>query len=285
MLFDSHAHLNFKAFADDLSEVIKRCQQQKMLVINVGSQLPTSKRAVDIAEQNKGFFAAVGIHPIHTGGVSLDPTEAGEDKEIEKMSTEQMFAEVSGLAQNARVVAIGETGLDYYHLDSGREKVKELQTKVFLQHIALANALNKPLILHARPFKDDDVYHDLIDILKSQKDLLPFSDKKGVIHCFVGDLEIAKQFIDLGFAVGFTGIITFKTKSKDLQRVVKELPLENILIETDSPYLSPEPFRGKRNEPMFVEQVAKKIAEIKGIKVEEVIEATAKNAKEIFKII
>jgi TatD DNase family protein len=169
-------------------------------------------------------------------------------------------------------------------MSGDKQKGKELQKEYFLKHIDLANELNKPLIIHARAGIGDDAYLDILEILKS-REVLPFSEKKGVIHCFISNLNIAKEFIDLGFVIGFTGIITFTKKAEEIQKVAKELPLQNILIETDSPYLAPEPFRGKRNEPMYVEEVAKKIAELKGIDIKEVIEQTAKNAMEVFKII
>ncbi|MFA6422008.1 MAG: TatD family hydrolase [Candidatus Buchananbacteria bacterium] len=281
MLFDSHAHLNFKAFEDDLAQVIKRCVDKKMIVVNVGSQLATSKKTIEIANTNSGFFSSVGIHPIHVS----DPIEADKHNGA-NIEISEMFLEISRLAKNFKVVAIGETGLDYLRLGSEMEKVKKIQKEYFLKHIELANSLNKPLIIHSRASENsNDAYLDILDILKT-KEILPLLEKKGVMHCYIsGSVEIAKEFIKLGFAVGITGIVTFKKKSELIQEVVREVPLENILIETDSPYLTPEPFRGQRNEPIFVEQVAKKIAELKGLSLKDVIAQTTKNAKQIFKII
>ncbi len=284
MIFDSHAHLNFKAFSEDIAEVISRCQKKKMLVLNVGSQLVTSQRAVEIARNNSNFFASVGIHPIHIWGENLDEHEQAAKKEMGKMEPEEMFNEIAKLAKDSKVVAIGETGIDYFHIEKELETVKKLQKKFFKMHLALAEELNKPLVLHARASASEDAYWDILEILK-EKEYLPLSEKKGVIHCFGSNLEIANEFISLGFAIGFTGIITFKKKAENLQMVAKNIPLENILIETDSPYLAPEPYRGKRNEPIYVEEVAKKISELKGVPIGQVIEGTTNNAKEIFKII
>jgi len=284
MLIDTHAHINFNAFKDDGGEVIKRTLAQNIWMINVGSQFDTSKRAVEYAQKYpNGVFAAVGLHPIH-----LEETEIDEE-EIHFKTRKEEFNPVNYrvLARQPRVVALGETGLDYYRIrgEEGKEnkgeerKAKEKQRRVFIEHIDLAEELRLPLILHCRGSKENpnDAYLEILEILSLKK------AKRGVIHCFSANLEIAQKFIDLGFYIGFTGIITFEKTTK-LQEVVRDLPMEKILIETDCPYLAPEPYRGKRNEPLYVEFVARKIAEIKKINFEEVAEMTTRNARELFKI-
>ncbi|MEK7167846.1 MAG: TatD family hydrolase [Patescibacteria group bacterium] len=270
MLVDSHAHLNFQAFEQDFPEVISRCK--KMLVINIGTQVETSRRAVELAKENKNIFATVAIHPAHIGESRLDPQESGNQ---EQYPLEESFEIIQALAKEEKVVAIGETGLDYFHLSEGKEKQKEY----FLKHIGLAEKENLPLVIHARGSEQNptDAYQDILGILEGKS-------LRGVIHCFGSSLEIAQKFLNLGFYLGFTGIITFNKKSEQIQEVVKDVPLEKILIETDSPYLAPEPYRGKRNEPIHVEKVAQKIAVLKNLALEEVIETTGKNAIKLFNL-
>jgi TatD DNase family protein len=279
MLIDSHSHVNFNTFKDDHDEVIKRALDKNIWLINVGSQYSTSERAVKIAENYPtGVFAAIGLHPIHLekGMVNEEETQFKTVKEDFILENYRL------LARQPKVVAIGETGLDYYRLNitnQSEKEIKDKQKKVFREHLILANELNLPLILHCRGSKDNpkDAYEEMLEILAEQKDL------RGVIHCFGSSLEIAQRFFDLGFYIGFTGIITFE-KANKLQEVVKNLPLEKILIETDCPYLAPEPYRGKRNEPMYVEFVARKIADIKKIEFKEVANITVKNTIKLFRL-
>lgn len=272
MLVDSHAHLNFQAFEHDRPEVIGRCR--KMAVINVGTQAETARKAVLLAEENGNFFAAAAIHPIHIGKSRLDQSEAGNQ---ENSSLAEMFGQIRELAEEKKVVAIGETGLDYFRLDKDAEKIKQRQREYFLEFIGLAEKENLPLIIHARGSGKDpaDAYREILEILKKKS-------LRGVIHCFGSSLEIARKFLDIGFYLGFTGIITFEKKAEEIQQVARQVPLEKILIETDSPYLAPEPYRGQRNEPIYVERVARKVAALKNLSLEEVIEKTGKNAFELF---
>jgi TatD DNase family protein len=250
-MVDTHSHLNFEAFKNDFQSVILRAQENDVKkIIVVGSNLETSEKAVEIAKQNKTVFAAIGLHPIHVKDEAITP-------EFEK------------LAENKKVVAIGETGLDYYY-DKGNA---DAQKEVFLTHIRLAKKLSKPIIIHSR-----DAGEDILSILTSQAGL-----PKGVFHCFSENLEFSKIILEMGFYLSFTGIITF-TKNYEVYEVIKNAPIEKILIETDCPYLTPDPYRGKRNEPMYVLEVAKKIAEIKKIPLEEVSAQTSKNAEELFDI-
>ena len=259
MLIDTHCHLNFKDFAETYKDVVKRCQEKGMKVINIGSQLSTSQRAIDIAQEfPTTLYAAVGFHPIHVADQDFNLAK------LEEMADEQV------------VVAIGETGLDYYRLyaDSKAEesKIKEQQQEIFRLQINLAKKFELPLIIHCR-----DAYANLLTILKEEK------VNSGVVHCFLGDKKIGQQILDLGLYVGFTGIITFTDDNKLLE-FVKEVPLDKILIETDAPYLAPAHYRGKQNMPYYVQHVAEKIAEIKGIDPKQVIDKTGANAQKLFDI-
>ncbi len=262
MLVDSHAHLNFKAYNKDRSDVITRCLQNNMKVINVGSQLPTSQKAVELALQNPdAMYAAVGFHPVHSEKIEYD------------------LAAFRDLIEKNRkaIVAVGEIGLDYYRLEANTEedeqKIKEDQKELFKIQYQLAQDNNLPVIVHCR-----DAYDDLINLCQEISD-----QHIGVVHCFLGDVAIADKFLQQGFLLGFTGIITFGDDEK-LKEVIEHVPLKKMLIETDAPYLSPVPFRGKRNEPLFVQYVAEKIAEIKGISKDKVVEQTAGNASQLFQL-
>lgn len=251
MYIDTHAHLNFKSFNSDYVQTLERAFNVGVKrIILPGSNLQTSKRAVEIARTDENIYAAVGLHPIH-------------------VKDEKFGSDFEKLAKDKKVVAIGETGLDYYYDRTS----SDLQKELFQKHLKLANLLSKPVIIHCR-----DAYEDVLSILTSQNPL-----PKGVMHCYLSNWDYAKILIDMGFLIGFTGIITF-TKDYELLDAVKNIPLDKILIETDAPYLTPESHRGQRNEPAYVIEVAKKIAEIKKISVEEVAEQTTKNAEELFKI-
>lgn len=288
MLVDTHAHVNFNAYKDDADEVIRRSLENDVWMINVGSQYSTSKRAVEMTEKYKqGVYAAVALHPIHLGPSRfIDKQEVNPVKSRKAGAARQQFNRVKfktkqeyydnsnyrSMAKNPKVVAIGETGLDYYYAE---ETAKELQKEVFKQHLELANELNKPVIFHCRK-----AYDDLLEILRAA-----INDRqltiKGVLHCYMGKQSQAEEFLNMGFYLGFNGLITY---CRDYDKVIKNTPLERILIETDCPYLTPEPYRGKRNEPLYVKYVAEKIAEIKGISFEKVAEQTTKNTKELFGI-
>lgn len=262
-MIDTHTHLNFKAFEKDCAQALRRSFDNGVeAVINVGSDYKTSKRAAEIAMETEGAYAAVGLHPIH----AMD-----EEFDMEKYR---------GLAKAGKVVAIGETGLDYFHLPKERqEEFLALQEEVFEKHISLAKELDLPLIMHCRGSKEDPkgVYGRMLEILKQNSGL------SGVIHCFSADWEIAQKFLDMGFYTGLTGIITFP-KSEALAEVVGKAPLDRVLVETDAPYLSPEPYRGQRNEPWHVKFVIEKIAAIRGLEAIEVENQTAENARRLFKI-
>ena len=260
-MIDTHAHLNFEAFQDDYQQAIQRAFENNVRsIINVGSNFLTSQKAVRIAKEHNGCYAAVGLHPIHV---------KDEDFDINRYS-ELVRTNID------YIKAIGETGLDFCHSD----KNKDEQTKVLKQHIELAHTFHLPLILHCRGSKKspEDAYLELLKILNSLESIV------GVIHCFSSNWKIAQEFLNLGLYIGFTGIITFKNADKELLEVVKNTPLDRILVETDCPYLSPEPHRGERNESCYVLFTAEKIAKIKNISLEEIDKIITTNAKKLFSL-
>lgn len=278
MIIDTHSHLNFNAYKDDLEQVIGRCRNSGVSVINIGSKYETSKRAIEIAEKyGDGFFASIGLHPIHAVPglikIKTDPEEGsftttGEDLDIEKYRK---------LAESKKVVAIGEIGLDYYYKPKSKQKLalfKERQKEIFIKQLDLAQELNLPVIFHCRM-----AHQDLCEILDLKLKTESYN-LKGVVHCFTGNWEEAKRYLDMGFCLGFNGII-FKL---DLEEVIKKTPLDKILVETDCPYLTPPEAGTERNEPVFVKYVIKKVAEVKGVEYEKLAEITVQNAKNLFGI-
>lgn len=274
-LIDTHAHVNFNAFKDDSGAVMQRALEKDIWVINVGSQYSTSQRAVEYTEKyERGVYAAIGLHPIH-----LSQTEVDEEEIRFKTKEERFDKEKYQKLLSEKVVAIGETGLDYYHIpkDKNLEEIKEVQKQGFIEQLEFAKENHLPVILHCRgseahPF---GAYDEMLEIIANL-------GNRGVIHCYGGSLEQANRFLDLGFLISFTGIITFDKKAENLQQIAKTIPLEKIMVETDCPYLAPEPHRGQRNEPAYVEFIARKIAEIKGIDYEEVAKQTTENAIKLF---
>tara|TARA_B100001996_G_scaffold349390_1_gene308066 strand:- start:1923 stop:2678 length:756 start_codon:yes stop_codon:yes gene_type:complete len=247
---DTHCHIYYDKYDHDINDVINRASNNNVNnIICVGVDLESSRKSLELAEQYQSVFATVGYHPHEA-----------------KLTSENYLDEIKKISQKSKVVAIGEIGLDYYYEHSD----KKIQIKVFREQLELAKELNMPTIIHNRE-SDDDLYHNIKES----------NINKGVIHCYSSDIKYANKLFELGLIVSFTGIITF---SKKLQEVVKEIPMDKIMIETDSPYLTPIPFRGKRNEPYMVNYVAEKIAEIKNISVEEVAEITTKTAKDFFSI-
>lgn len=276
-MIDTHCHLNFSTYKEDKEAVIKRAIEAGLSsMFNVGSQWDTSVKAVELAEQYPNLYAAIGLHPIHLFEQEVDEEESHFITRAEVFDYKKYF----DLARSSsKVVAIGECGLDYYWWpqDKTKEEVKSMQAELFSQQLNLATDLNLPVISHCR-----EAYTDLINIIK--KHLQKGQKIKGVSHCFLGNKQEAKEFLDLGFMLSFTGIITFKNVNPELLEVIKETPIERIMVETDSPYLAPHPYRGKRNEPAMVVEVARKIAEVKGLTIKEVDEITTQNAGNFFKI-
>jgi len=253
-LFDSHAHYNDEKFDEDREKLIKEIYNSGVTkIINAGYSLESSKKAVEIAKNYEFMYATAGVSPNDIDNLSPDYL-----KQIEEQ------------AQNEKVVAIGEIGLDYYWNKENKQQQKE----IFIKQIELANKLNLPIVIHTR-----EAVMDTIDILKNQIEC----KNKGVFHCCPLNVELVKEALKLGFYISFAGPVTFKN-SKNASEVVNIVPMEKILIETDSPYLSPEPVRGKRNDSRNVRYIAEKIAEIKQIPVEKVALQTYKNAQTIFNI-
>jgi len=271
MLIDTHAHINFSSFNKDREKVIKRSLDNDVWIINVGTNLKTSQEVVDIAERHSdGVYAAVGLHPINldTGLVKIK----FDKEEGENLEKDFDYYKYKKLAQSKKVVAIGEIGLDYYwkpKTTSKKELFKQKQKDLLLKEIKLSKDLNLPIIFHCRMAHDD-----LLEILKTQKGI------RGVIHCFTGTWEQAKQYMEMGLYLGFNGII-FKLNSDE---VIKKIPLKRILIETDCPYLPPPEFKNQRNEPLYVNYVGQRIAELKDISLEAVAETTTQNAKSLFNL-
>ncbi|HBI17582.1 MAG: Hydrolase, TatD family [Candidatus Moranbacteria bacterium GW2011_GWF2_34_56] len=290
MIIDSHAHVNFNAFKDDGDEVIKKCLNNNVWVVNVGSEFKTSKRAVEYANRyEEGVYAIVGLHPIHVKVADNDFLGESDNENIkyrEKFNYENYLE----LAKDKKVVAIGEVGLDYHHFEDGateleKEKIIRKQKEIFVEFIKLANEINKPIVIHCWGVKSRkepdharaDAYRDLLEILKEYP-----VNKKGIIHSFIGSYKTAREFRELGFKLGFNGIITY---SESYDKVLTDTPIEDILVETDCPYLTPRPLsKDERNEPMNVRYVVEKIAKVKGMEIGEVERIIFENSRKVFGI-
>jgi TatD DNase family protein len=279
MFIDTHAHVNFSAFKDDADEVIRRSLDNEIWMILVGTEYKTSKRALDYANKyERGVFATVGLHPIHLQSISAK----GEDYEFQGRAEDFNYEVYERLAKSNKTVAIGEIGLDYYHIDKTQNAaaVKERQKEIFIEQFKLARELDLPVIIHCRQ-AHDDMLAMLKDLKKRYRDILSKDKPWGVMHCYSGDEDLAWQYFNLGLIISFTGLITFSVLWDDL---IRRVPLEKIMIETDCPYMTPEPYRGQRNEPILVKYVAERIAEIKNLSIEKVADITTKNAREFFGI-
>jgi len=251
MYIDTHAHLDFESFEKDREAVIQRAIENKVsAIITIGTSLETSKKAVSYANNYASIFAAVGIHPSDCAGASET-----DYQQIEKLSAEE------------KVIAIGKIGLDYYRMYTD----KETQKGAFIKQIAIARKVNLPVIVHTRESQED-----ALNILLQEN----ANEVSGVLHSFSGSLEFLKKVLDTNFYVSFTGGVTFKKSTVD--ELVKKTPVEKILLETDSPFITPVPHRGKRNEPSYVTHIANKIAELKGMSAEELAEITTENARHLF---
>ena len=279
MLIDTHAHVNFKYFKEDGDEVIQRSLAKDTWMINVGADYKTSRRALDYANKyEKGVYAAVGLHPMHI----IASHNESPDYDFETKGEEFNYDAYEKLAKFEKAVAIGEIGLDYYHFEPGANipELKVRQKKAFTEQLLLARRLNLPVMIHCRQAHDDMV-EILSEFRKEHMDLMSKEGAWGVMHCFSGDEDRAWQYFQLGLIVSFTGLITF---SKQWDSLLRRVPSDKFMVETDCPFMTPEPFRGKRNEPVLVEFVAKRIAEIKNLSEERVAEMTTANARRLFGI-
>ncbi len=253
--FDIHSHLNFKDFNADLEDVVQRLRDAETYTIVVGTDYESSKWAVELADKYKEIYACIGVHPVDDPNRDFD------------------ISPFSELVKHPKVVAIGECGLDFFH--SKKEEDFERQKNLFLKQINFALEHDKPLMIHSR-----DAYVELLEILEPMKK--EFEKKlRGDIHFFAGNLEIAKRFWNIDFTTSFTGVITF---ARSYDEVIKNAPIEMLMSETDAPFVAPTPHRGKRNEPSFVQEVVKKIAEIRGEDFETVQKALISNAFRLFRI-
>lgn len=250
MFIDTHCHISKKDY-DNIDKVIQEAKENNVkILIMSGCDKESIKESIHLAEKYENLYLSLGYHPSEADVIT--------QKDIEDLK------EV--IKKNKKVVAIGEIGLDYYWIKDNKEKQKSL----FKNMLDMANELNLPVVIHSR-----DAYQDTYDILKEKK-------ARGVIHCFSGNLENAKHYIKLGFLLGIGGVVTFK--NTNLKEVIKEIDLEHIVLETDSPYLAPTPYRGKQNEPKYIPLIAEEISNIKGISIDVVERQTTENAKQIYGI-
>jgi TatD DNase family protein len=256
---DIHCHLDFKDYDADRQEVLMRMKEKGVEAITIGTDLKSSKRAVEIAEANENIFACIGIHPEEVSkNPSLDYKRG-------------VWGELSELVKRSKVVGIGECGLDYFRLEENKEKIN--QKDLFEQQIQFAIKHNKPLMLHCR-----ESYDDVLEILENYKK--EAGEKlRGNVHFFAGDIKVAKKILDLGFTMSFTGVITF---AHDYDEVVSYIPSNSIMSETDAPFVAPVPYRGKRNEPLYVIEVVKKMAEIRGENIDILNKAIINNTQRVF---
>lgn len=253
--FDVHTHVQFPAYDADRADVLRRAMDAGVWMANVGTTIETSRKAVELARANKeGMYAIIGIHPTHAEPSHADPAELGDITKAGLDATSETFdAEVMRrLAADPSVVAIGECGLDYFRMS---EDTKTKQEALFRSHIALAKEVSKPLMLHVRPGKDLRTYDDALAILKE------YGHPKADFHFFAGSLDEAKRILDAGHMISFSGVITF---ARSYDEVIRYVPLNKMMAETDAPYVSPAPYRGKRNEPLFIKEVYQKVAAIRG---------------------
>lgn len=257
---DIHCHLDFQDYEKDFQDVLGRMKEKEVGAITIGTDLESSQRAVKIAEENEDVWACIGIHPA---------------EHPDKKRSEFIESKFEKLVLSPKVVAIGECGLDFFRIKLEDEAEKKRQKYIFEQQIKFALKHDKPLMLHCR-----NAYDEVLEILENYKK--EAMDKlRGDCHFFAGSVEQAKKFVELEFSCSFTGVITF---THDYENQIKSLPVEYIMSETDAPFVAPVPYRGKRNEPVFVVEVVRKMAEIKGLSMYDMAEITINNAKRIFSI-
>lgn len=278
-LIDTHCHVHFRAYKDDVDEVVKRALQAGVGMITVGTQSSTSKAGVELAEKYDGVWTTIGLHPNHLHAQEfVDENELDPTLHTVKTRAEHFDPEYyRELAKHPKVVAVGEFGLDYYRVPPGVdvEAMKRDQADAVRAQLQFASEIGKPVVIHCR-----DAHADQAQMIREEIARGGLA-RRGVIHCFTGTAQEAAVYRELGFLISITGIVTF---GKSVMDMVREVPLEQMMIETDSPYLAPAPNRGKRNEPSYVIEVAKKIAELKGVSVDEVARVTTENAVRLFRL-
>lgn len=254
MIFESHAHYDSRKFDEDREELLNSMQENGIgTIINVGATWKSVTTGLELVNQYPFVYAALGLHPDEVGDLN-----------------EVRFEILKAECQKEKVVAVGEIGLDYYWDNESHD----IQKKWFIRQLELARNLNLPVIIHSR-----DAAEDTLKIMKEHA-----KGMRGVIHCFSYSKEMAEEYVKLGFHIGVGGVVTFKN-GKKLKEVVEAIPLERILLETDSPYLAPEPHRGKRNSSLYLPHIAQMIADLKGLSYEEVVAQTERNSRELFHIL
>ena len=283
MFIDTHAHLCYPDFANDLPQIVERARAGGVeRIVSIATDLDSAKQTLDIAQRFDGVFAAVGLHPGEVPRVTLHDMK-----------------QLGALANESKIVAIGETGLDYYRLERNATAasetlappdhsggatvpvaiVKQQQKDLFLAHLELAKELRLPVVIHNRAAESD-----VLEILRAHAESLPKDFRPwGVMHCFGGDERFAFDCIEIGLLISYTGILTFKNAAP-LREVAKNVSLDFVMLETDAPYLAPQPHRGKRNEPSYVPLIAETLAQVKGVGVEEVARATTENERRLFRL-
>lgn len=290
-VIDAHTHAHFKSYDADREEVISRALSAGIGMVNVGTDKKTSADAIALAEKYEGLWATVGLHPIHTS-----PSFHDEDEGVDSPEIEFDYSYYLSLAKHNKVVAIGECGFDYFHLaeavGEGGFSPKEAQKDAFLAQVKLAQEVKKPLMIHCRSSADGkmNAYRDVIDTLSTflpaQAGNFELSTPLGIAHFFSGSVEEAKELLELGMYFTFGGAITLPKRvgGADFEALVKMMPEEKILVETDAPYVAPLKYRGKRNEPVYVEEVIRKLAEWRGVNIQEIERITLENTKRIFNL-
>jgi TatD DNase family protein len=280
MMIDTHCHIHFKAFEQNREEVIARCKEKGMILNLVGTQQSTSRNAVLLAEKYDWMYATIGLHPIQIHEVDVYEEDTNFTSRGEEFDQE-LYSE---LAKHPRVIAIGETGLDRFHIpkDESEEKILDAQRDVFRKHYDVAEKNQLPLVMHVR-----DAHEQMLELLEQiQKE--KGSLIGGVVHCYTGNWEHASRYLDLGFHLGFTGVVTFPPKKTnpapqlELEQVIAQIPLDRILVETDAPFLAPQAYRGEQSEPWMIEEVIQKFATVRGKTYEEMVQIIADNTCRVF---
>lgn len=278
MLFDVHSHINFLAYDQDREAVIARAKEAGVKMVAVGTQISNSEMAISLAEKYPNdVWAVVGFHPHHASSAKWHL-----DKKEQKRAEPEIFdlERLRQLSKSDKVIAIGECGLDYHRLEilkDEAEKIKNRQREVFLKQISLAEELGKALMIHCRPsFGSDDAYMDVLEILQKERVQAPV-----VMHFYAGSLSVTKKLVEAGFYFTFGGVLTF---TGDYDEIAKHIPLDRILLETDCPYVSPQSHRGERNEPAFIWETAKRMAELKNESLDSLAEKICGNTVAVFKI-
>ena len=263
MFIDTHAHLGYPDFSDELPQIVERAQAAKVMqIVSIATDLEASRKTLELAGRFEAVYAAVGLHPGEVPNVSLCDMK-----------------ELAQLASEPKVVAIGETGLDYYREAKDDAALRQQQKDLFWAQLELAKERHLPVVIHNRAAEGD-----ILEIVRAHAESLPKERRPwGVMHCFSGDEKFAFDCIEIGLLISYTGILTFK-KSTALRDMAKKVSLDYVMLETDAPYLAPEPHRGKRNEPAYVPLIAETLAQVKGVTVEEVALTTTANARRLFRL-